>query len=790
MSTARLSRSTASCATLENGDVVTHPVAKKTFICTFGGGGGGAKGFQQSKASLFGREAVFDLIGSFDKDPYACKNFEYFTGVPQTCIDVREITPAMMREFFGDAGPFAIQGSPPCTGLSKLLSSAKSKTATYALLNELALVSTRLILDAYAHDLPAFIFYENVPNITSRGRPMLAEVRKIIRAAGYAWQDGYHECRHVGNLAQRRKRWFGLARLPSKVPGFVYLPPHQPGKVCGDVLNDLPVPGAEEGGPMHRLPEISALNWWRLWAIPPGGDWRDLLQDGRPKREKFRRHHVEAWTEPSVTIGGSGSNGPCGVADPRFKGSLGVLSMDEASGAVTGEAYPSTGRFAVADPIARKAAYGFGGALGVLNTSEPSPTVTGKAGATTGRFAIADKQSLLALNLGPSAHDNLYQVVGAGEPSKTVTGATRPGSGAVSYAAPLNLTPQAGNAAMHHGKYIVVALNQPAKTVTGAGRVGSGAQSIAQPMSHKTFRGRWGVLAANEPSGTVTGNARIATGANAIAAPPPLDLVPKAECFPKGYAVIDRATQPSLAIAATTSVGCGTYSITDAVPTAEPATGAPSFVALSYAEAKRVADGEVAAPFAIVDPERPDEPLAIVDDMTKPPFRWVGAGKKRRKVAVPLVLVSEDGTWHRPLTTLELAVLQGLPWQHKGKALDFGGGSTSQRTLIGNMIPTPVGQAIGDEILKAGIAADAGAFFLTNGSSGVWVRPEHRARLIALGVRSVRPADARRVPVGQPVIVDDAAPRWRARKMDGPWDVARLESLVYQAPIHISEVIQ
>ena len=64
-----------------------------------------------------------------------------------------------------------------------------------------------------------------------------------------------------------------------------------------------------------------------------------------------------------------------------------------------GEAYPSTGRFAVADPIARKAAYGFGGALGVLNTSEPSPTVTGKAGATTGRFAIADKQSLLALNL-------------------------------------------------------------------------------------------------------------------------------------------------------------------------------------------------------------------------------------------------------------------------------------------------------------------------------------------------------------------------------------------------------
>jgi hypothetical protein len=343
---------------------------------------------------------------------------------------------------------------------------------------------------------------------------------------------------------------------------------------------------------------------------------------------------------------------------------------------------------------------------------------------------------------------------------------------------------------MHHGKYVVVALDQPAKTVTGAGRVGSGAQSIAQPVSDKTFRGRWGVLAANEPSGTVTGNARIATGANAIAAQPPLDLVPKVECFPKGYAVIDRATQPSLAVAGTSSVGCGTYSITDAVPTSQPTVGGPTFVALSYAEAKRVADGEVAAPFAIVDPERPDEPLAIVDDMTKPPFRWVGAGKKRRKVAVPLVLVSEDGTWHRPLTTLELAVLQGLPWQHEGKPLDFGGGSTSQRTLIGNMIPMPVGQAIGDQILRAGIAADAGAFFLTNGSSGVWVRREHMARLIALGVRSVRPGDVRRVPVGQPVIVDDAAPRWRARKADGPWGSDRLEAIAYPIPVQTVEALQ
>ncbi|WP_438029703.1 hypothetical protein [Sorangium sp. So ce233] len=157
-------------------------------------------------------------------------------------------------------------------------------------------------------------------------------------------------------MAQRRKRWFLVARNPRKVPAFLYLPPHQPGKVCGDVLNELPMPGDPAGGPMHELPAISALNWWRLWAIAAGGDWRDLLpKDGTPRHARFRRHHVERWTEPSVTIGGTGSNGPCGVADPRaeeparFKGSLGVLRADQPAGAVTAEAYPSTGRFAIAD---------------------------------------------------------------------------------------------------------------------------------------------------------------------------------------------------------------------------------------------------------------------------------------------------------------------------------------------------------------------------------------------------------------------------------------------------------
>ena len=211
----------------------------KTFVCCFGGGGGGARGFQEAKAELHGEEASFELLGSFDNDPYACRSFEYFTGVPQVQIDARELTPSLLREFFGEKAPFAIQGSPPCQGASKLLSTKKSKEAKYELLNELALVNTRLILEAWAGEPPAFIFYENVPNITARSKPMLAEVRRLLKSAGYELQDGFHECRHVGDLAQRRKRWFLVARNPKKVGAFLYLPPKKKGKVCGDVLSDI-----------------------------------------------------------------------------------------------------------------------------------------------------------------------------------------------------------------------------------------------------------------------------------------------------------------------------------------------------------------------------------------------------------------------------------------------------------------------------------------------------------------------------------------------------------------------
>lgn len=614
--------------------------AKKRLVCSFGGGGGGALGFASARATLYGQDAQFELVGGFDNDAYACAAFKHLTGVEQAQVDARELTPGIMRELFGEEAPFALFGSPPCKAASKLLSAKKAKEAKYVELNRLVLDHARTILDAWPSSPPAFLIFENVPNITSpdRAGPFVAQVRKLLTAAGYVLQDGFHECREVGDLAQRRKRWFLVARNPKKVPAFLYHPPRRPGKVCGDVLAGLPTPNDPSAGSMHRLPDLWAINLWRLWAVPAGGDWRDLRPEGGPPRRAiFRRWHVASLTEPAPTVGGPGTNGPCAVAVPLpleakgFPGAWGVLSLDGPAGTVTGEAWPSTGRNSIAAPL-----------------------------------------------------------------------------------------PLAPNADCFDAGYAVLSKNQPSRAVAATSSVGCGAYAIADDV------------------------------------PTPVDLAPK--CSPRAgaYGVMG-AGQVAPTVAASGQIDNSTVAFAD------PRPARPPFVVLPYAEAKRVADGEVRVPFAVVDPARPDVALAIVDDLRRPPYRWVGEGKHRRKQNVPLVLVSADGTWHRPLTTLELAVLQGLDWRHKDAPLDFGGTATDQRELIGNMVPPPVGKAIAEQMLLAGLAADQGAFFLTNGGGGVWVLPEAAERLERLGVRRVRPGDADKV-VGEFVVLDDRAPRARRRR--------------------------
>lgn len=86
-----------------------------------------------------------------------------------------------------------------------------------------------------------------------------------------------------------------------------------------------------------------------------------------------------------------------------------------------------------------------------------------------------------------------------------------------------------------------------------------------------------------------------------------------------------------------------------------------------------------------------------------------------------LLIEAEDGTWHRPLTTLELALLQGFPAKVRGEWLCLGGGSHKVwRKRVGNAVPPPAAEAIAQNCAATLAAAAEGTFMLS--SEHIWVQ--------------------------------------------------------------------
>lgn len=445
-----------------------------TVFCPFGGIGGGALGFVGAEVRLLGVTARFRCLGGIDFDQQTCSDFERLVGSPAWCTDIDAITPVELRRRIPRA-PDCVFLSPPCKGASGLLSAAKAKTAKYQRMNGLAERCIETMLTAWHDELPRLVLFENVPRLKQRAGGMLKRVRALLRKAGYVLHDGFHECGELGGLAQIRRRYLLVARLPTRVPSLLYQPPKRRVRGCGEVLGQLPIPlpGSTLGGPLHRLPKLSWLNWVRLALIPAGGDWRDLdgvLREGQARREVFRRHHVQDWDGPTSTIGGSGSNGPVAVADVR----------------------------------------GYGGAYGVRDWSEPAGTITGETSPTNGRFAVADPR--LALDAcKPGSHHNKYRVESWDEPAHTVVGATRPGSGAPSVS---------DERLGYRGTYGVLDWSDPSGTITGNARPPTGRFSVAEVRFGCEMRNAtYGVLGWEDAAATITGSARIDNGRFAVADP-------------------------------------------------------------------------------------------------------------------------------------------------------------------------------------------------------------------------------------------------------------------------------
>lgn len=651
-----------------------------TVLHLFGGLGGAALGMQNADSEYRGVKANFMTIGGIDCDPDACSDFETLTGAPAFQMDLfsrddyiafhgqeppatwREVTPDDLRELTGGINPDVIFTSPPCKGFSGLLPSKSAQSDKYQALNRLTVRGIRLSLEAFKDDLPGIILLENVPRITTRGADLLTEIKGILAGYGYLFHEGYHDCGEIGGLGQYRKRYLLIARHKEKITNFVYLPPVLRVKSIGEVIGPLPLPDDPTGGPMHRLPRLQWKTWVRLALIPAGGDWRDLEKIAP---EQYRLVHV-----------------------PR-KSTFGVNQWDE-----------------------------------------PGPTVIGhtRVGGSQAS-AIADPRV--------DHFKHSYRVTAWDKTAGTITGGCAPSNGATCVADP-RLTQREGR---HPGVYRVVKFDEPAPCVTGT-RFGSGAPAIADPRTGGGYANKFQLLGWDKAASTITGTPDIQAGAPSIADP---RLNPRDNRRSNSYTVRPWDGQAHT-ITGEDSLGSGAQSIADPRTGFKESTHHAIYQVNEWDGPARTVTGAMRPNNGAITVADPRLKCSCrngsygVQDWDKPGNTVVGAGDIHSGAAavsdprIPAdnetgtwIIISLDGTRHRPLTTWELLALQGFPvYMPDGSPVILAGKSDAKwRERIGNAVPPPAAQAIGEQILRTLLLSAQGVWELS--ATPIWVRREVRA---------------------------------------------------------------
>lgn len=652
-----------------------------TVVHMFSGSGGCSRGFQLED---------FKTIAALDNDADACADLDYLLGEQvSVCADIAGMTTAELRRVAGEVAPDVLVLTPPCKAWSKCLPKGKRFSPKYQAMTRLAVRAVQLGLGAWATP-PKLIVIENVRGMNTEGRALMEEIKRELRRHDYAWNIRTWNLGEFG-LAQNRDRCLFVARHQPQVPCFLMVPPRSRPRPCGDDLGKLPPPVVDKrSASMHKLPQLSALNWLRLAAIPPGKDWKAL-----PAR---------------IRLGGEGK--------ARHAGKYGVEDPKQPAHTVTARNRVVSGWSAVADQRVLEfsgdveTAYQLGpnahsGILGVVDTTAPAHTVTGNARVQGSWGAVADlrvddhdgqrKNGGFGVNAwGEPAH----AVLAEGSVQNTWSSVSAPLRGGVVARAWVGRLGDRGGVdprlgcSPRNGAYGVLDAAAPAATILAHHSHDNAPGSYADPqLDHAPRNGSYGVIAYDQPAPTVRGHHEVRQAPGAVADERLEEIDPRKEWDeathggrPQAYGV-QAWDRPAATIKGKQVTQNSRASI------AHPAYPTPTH------QLVRDADGELV--------------------LLGPPIKdW--------SEICYLVIQAEDGSWHRPLTDLELAVLQSLPAFHRGAMLALRGPSGKRREHIGNMLPTLAAQAIAREC-KATLDA-AGDGFRLVGEGEVWVQPETEAR--------------------------------------------------------------
>jgi site-specific DNA-cytosine methylase len=309
------------------------------------------------------------------------------------------------------------------------------------------------------------------------------------------------------------------------------------------------------------------------------------------------------------------------------------------------------------------------GFLGVNRWEDTAGTVRGRSLPNNGPFSVADMRP-------PHGADQYqqYGVMSMNDTPGVVTGHRSPGQGTFSVADP---RPTHGVGA-HTNKFRIIPYDGVPGVVTGTDRVGSGAACVADPLPRWQNRynnmavGKW-----EDATGVVTGGGKgVQGGWISVADPRPEGMRGERSHYnTQGHYGVMSGDQPSGAVPAFGKLDNGSWSVADRREGAEAFFTGPA-------------------------PELP-------------------AADQR----LSCIIRALDGTWHRPVTTLEMGALQSLVEPEDPDTWIIYGSSDGEiREHIGNAVPkkaaTAMGQVVGQTLL---LAEKGETFFLS--STNIWVRP-------------------------------------------------------------------